>query len=157
MASDLWSTGESGCGKSTLARVLIALEKPTGGSVRYRGRNLFELSAQELREVRRHIQIVLQDPDASLNPRMKIGEALSEPFEIHPGLCPSRQRRIAGARAVRDGRPPGRLRPALPAPVLGWSAPAHRERIAVARALAVQPAILVCDESVSSLDVSAQA
>ena len=146
--------GESGCGKSTLARVLMGLEKPTGGEVRFRGRNLFDLAPQELREVRRHIQIVLQDPYTSLNPRMTIGEALTEPFEIHPGLCPRQNSDERGSgsywrwsvfRADFARRYPHQF------------SGGQRQRIVVARALAVRPEILVCDEPVSSLDVSAQA
>ena len=145
--------GESGCGKSTLARVLMGLEKPTGGEVRFRGRNLFALAPQELREVRRHIQIVLQDPYTSLNPRMTIGEALTEPFEIHPGLCPRQQRRARVRELLEMVGLRGDFARRYPHQFSGG----QRQRIVVARALAVRPEILVCDEPVSSLDVSAQA
>ncbi len=145
--------GESGCGKSTLARTLTALETPTGGEVLFRGRNLHQMAPSELRGVRRHIQIVLQDPYTSLNPRMTIGEALSEPLEIHRGLCapPDRRARVhellelVGLRGEAARRYPHQF------------SGGERQRIAVARALAVRPEILVCDEPVSSLDVSAQA
>jgi ABC-type oligopeptide transport system ATPase subunit len=145
--------GESGCGKSTLPRVLMGLEKPTGGEVRFRGRNLFALAPQELREVRRHIQIVLQDPYTSLNPRMTIGEALTEPFEIHPGLCPRQQRRARVRELLEMVGLRGDFARRYPHQFSGG----QRQRIVVARALAVRPEILVCDEPVSSLDVSAQA
>ena len=145
--------GESGCGKSTLARVLMGLEKPTGGEVRFQGRNLFALAPQELREVRRHIQIVLQDPYTSLNPRMTIGEALTEPFEIHPGLCPRQQRRARVRELLEMVGLRGDFARRYPHQFSGG----QRQRIVVARALAVRPEILVCDEPVSSLDVSAQA
>ena len=145
--------GESGCGKSTLAQVLMGLEKPTGGEVRFQGRNLFALAPQELREVRRHIQIVLQDPYTSLNPRMTIGEALTEPFEIHPGLCPRQQRRARVRELLEMVGLRGDFARRYPHQFSGG----QRQRIVVARAVAVRPEILVCDEPVSSLDVSAQA
>ncbi len=145
--------GESGCGKSTLARVLMGLEKPTWGEVRFRDRNLFDLAPQELREVRKHIQIVLQDPYTSLNPRMTIGEALTEPFEIHPGLCPRPQRRARVRELLEMVGLSGDFARRYPHQFSGG----QRQRIVVARALAVRPEILVCDEPVSSLDVSAQA
>jgi oligopeptide transport system ATP-binding protein len=145
--------GESGCGKSTLARTLVAVETPTGGEVLFRGRNLHEMTPSELRDARRHIQIVLQDPYTSLNPRMTVGEALGEPLEIHRSLCPPAGRRarvrelleLVGLRGEAARRYPHQF------------SGGERQRIAVARALAVRPEILVCDEPVSSLDVSAQA
>jgi len=145
--------GESGCGKSTLARMLTALETPTGGEVRFRDRNLAEMAPSELRNVRRHFQIVLQDPYASLNPRMTVGEAVSEPLEIHRGLCAPADRRarvhelleLVGLRGEAVRRYPHQF------------SGGERQRIALARALAVRPEVLVCDESVSSLDVSVQA
>jgi oligopeptide transport system ATP-binding protein len=145
--------GESGCGKSTLARTLTALETPTSGEVLLHGRSLHALPAAELRRARRHIQIVLQDPYSSLNPRMTAGEAIREPLEIHPGGC---------ARAGRAGRVAelldlvglaGDVARRYPHQLSGG----ERERVASARALGVQPEILVCDEAVSSLDVSVQA
>lgn len=145
--------GESGCGKSTLARVLMALESPTTGEVLFRGENLFGLTPRELREMRKHIQIILQDPYTSLNPRMTIGEALSEPFEIHPGLCAPGKRRQRVRELLELVGLDGDFARRYPHQFSGG----QRQRIAVARALALQPQVLVCDESVSSLDVSAQA
>ncbi len=145
--------GESGCGKSTLARLLLGLEKPTTGQVIFGGRNLFELNAQQLRAARRRVQIVLQDPYTSLNPRMTIGEALNEAFEIHPGLCPKDQRRERVQELLEMVGLPGAFARRYPHQFSGG----QRQRVGVARALAVKPEILVCDEPVSSLDVSAQA
>jgi oligopeptide transport system ATP-binding protein len=145
--------GESGCGKSTLARLLMALEKPTAGQVVFDGRNLFDLNVQQLRAARRRVQIVLQDPYTSLNPRMTIGEALNEAFEIHPGLCPKSQRRARVQALLEMVGLPGDFARRYPHQFSGG----QRQRIGVARALAVKPEILVCDEPVSSLDVSAQA
>lgn len=145
--------GESGCGKSTLARLLMGLEKPTAGQVVFGGRNLFDLDAQQLRAARRRIQIVLQDPYTSLNPRMTIGEAIGEAFEIHPGLCPRGQRRARVHQLLEMVGLPGDFARRYPHQFSGG----QRQRIGVARALAVQPEVLVCDEPVSSLDVSAQA
>lgn len=145
--------GESGCGKSTLARLLIGLEKPTTGQVVFGGHNLFDLDARQLREARRRIQIVLQDPYTSLNPRMTIGEAIGEAFEIHPALCPRSQRRARVKELLEMVGLSGDFTRRYPHQFSGG----QRQRIGVARALAVQPEILVCDEPVSSLDVSAQA
>jgi oligopeptide transport system ATP-binding protein len=145
--------GESGCGKSTLARLLLGLEPPTGGEILFEGRNLLHLDKHQRRDTRKRIQIVLQDPYTSLNPRMTIAEALAEPFEIHPELCPRRLRKtkvrelleMVGLRADFANRYPHQF------------SGGQRQRIAVARALASQPDVLVCDEPVSALDVSAQA
>ena len=145
--------GESGCGKSTLARLMTALETPTGGEVCFRGRSLHEMAPPELREVRRHIQIVLQDPYASLNPRMTVGEALTEPLEIHRGLCASADRPARVHELLELVGLPAEAARRYPHQFSGG----ERQRIALARALAVRPEILVCDESVSSLDVSVQA
>jgi oligopeptide transport system ATP-binding protein len=145
--------GESGCGKSTLARLLMALEKPTSGEVVFGGQNIFALNAKELRAARRRIQIVLQDPYTSLNPRMTVGEILGEAFEIHPDLCPRGQRRGRARQLLEMVGLPGDFTRRYPHQFSGG----QRQRIGVARALAVSPEVLVCDEPVSSLDVSAQA
>src|SRR3954447_22690804 len=87
--------GESGCGKSTLGRLLMALERPTAGTVRFKGQDIFSLSGKALRDMRRNIQIVLQDPYTSLNPRMTVADIVGEPFEIHPEVAPKGSRRQA--------------------------------------------------------------
>jgi oligopeptide/dipeptide ABC transporter ATP-binding protein len=145
--------GESGCGKSTLARVLMNLEKPTAGTVRYRGKEIFGLRGTELREMRRQIQLVMQDPYTSLNPRMTVGDLIGEPFEIHTEVAPKGDRRrkvqelldVVGLNPEHINRYPHQF------------SGGQRQRIGIARALALRPEIIVCDEPVSALDVSIQA
>ncbi|WSG35540.1 dipeptide ABC transporter ATP-binding protein [Micromonospora ureilytica] len=145
--------GESGCGKSTLARVLMNLEKPTAGSVLYKGQDISKLSGGALRRLRRQIQLVMQDPYTSLNPRMTVGDLLGEPFEIHPEVAPKGSRR-AKVRELLDlvGLNPEHIN-RYPHQFSGG----QRQRIGIARALALRPEIIVCDEPVSALDVSIQA
>ncbi|MFG2048340.1 ABC transporter ATP-binding protein [Micromonospora sp. NPDC048935] len=145
--------GESGCGKSTLARVLMNLEKPTSGSVMYKGQDTSKLSGGALRRLRRQIQLVMQDPYTSLNPRMTVGDLLGEPFEIHPEVAPRGSRR-AKVRELLDlvGLNPEHIN-RYPHQFSGG----QRQRIGIARALALRPEIIVCDEPVSALDVSIQA
>ena len=145
--------GESGCGKSTLARVLMNLEKPTEGSVVYKGQDISTLSGGALRRLRRQIQLVMQDPYTSLNPRMTVGDLLGEPFEIHPEVAPKGSRR-AKVRELLDlvGLNPEHIN-RYPHQFSGG----QRQRIGIARALALRPEIIVCDEPVSALDVSIQA
>jgi oligopeptide/dipeptide ABC transporter ATP-binding protein len=145
--------GESGCGKSTLARALMNLEKPTAGTVRYQGKNIFGLKGAELRRMRRQIQLVMQDPYTSLNPRMTVGDLIGEPFEIHPEVAPKGTRRakvqelleVVGLNPEHINRYPHQF------------SGGQRQRIGIARALALRPEIIVCDEPVSALDVSIQA
>ncbi|PYC72395.1 peptide ABC transporter ATP-binding protein [Micromonospora arborensis] len=145
--------GESGCGKSTLARVLMNLEKPTSGSVVYKGQDTSKLSGGALRRLRRQIQLVMQDPYTSLNPRMTVGDLLGEPFEIHPEVAPKGSRR-AKVRELLDlvGLNPEHIN-RYPHQFSGG----QRQRIGIARALALRPEVIVCDEPVSALDVSIQA
>ncbi|MEV3926540.1 ABC transporter ATP-binding protein [Actinomadura coerulea] len=145
--------GESGCGKSTLAKLLLAAERPTAGTVRFDGRDIFALPKPELRALRRRVQMVMQDPYSSLNPRMTVGDIVGEPFAVHPEVAPKGERR-------------GRVRELLE--LVGLD-PAHvnryphqfsggqRQRVGIARALALRPDVIVCDEPVSALDVSVQA
>ncbi|CCH21296.1 ABC transporter ATP-binding protein [Micromonospora lupini] len=145
--------GESGCGKSTLARVLMNLEKPTAGSVVYKGQDISKLSGGALRRLRRQIQLVMQDPYTSLNPRMTVGDLIGEPFEIHPEVAPRGSRR-AKVRELLDlvGLNPEHIN-RYPHQFSGG----QRQRIGIARALALRPEVIVCDEPVSALDVSIQA
>jgi oligopeptide transport system ATP-binding protein len=145
--------GESGCGKSTLARLVLALDKPDAGSVRINGTDPFALSRQELRKFRRHMQIVLQDPYTSLNPRMTVGDIIGEPLDVHTELV-SRGDRHGRVRDLMD-------RVGLNPDHFGRYAHefsgGQRQRIGIARALALRPDLLVLDEPVSALDVSVQA
>jgi oligopeptide transport system ATP-binding protein len=145
--------GESGCGKSTLSRVLMNLEKLTSGSVRYRGKEISGLRGSELREMRRQIQLVMQDPYTSLNPRMTVGDLVGEPFEIHTEVAPRRDRR----RKVQDLLDVVGLNPEHINRYPHQFSGGQRQRIGIARALALRPEIIVCDEPVSALDVSIQA
>jgi len=145
--------GESGCGKSTVARTLLRLEDYTGGAAYYKGQNIFELGSGELRALRRNIQIIFQDPYASLNPRMTVGDIVMEPWFIHSDVVPKKQRRERAKDLLdRVGLNPDYLN-RYPHQFSGG----QRQRIGVARALALNPEIIICDEPVSALDVSVQA
>jgi oligopeptide transport system ATP-binding protein len=144
--------GESGCGKSTVARLLLRLIEPTRGTLRLEGRDLSTLSARELRFLRGELQIVFQDPYGSLNPRMTVGAMLEEPLVLHQVVQPvQREKRVrellslVGLRADAVERYPHEF------------SGGQRQRLAIARALASEPKIIVCDEPVSALDVSIQA
>ncbi|MBA8822839.1 oligopeptide transport system ATP-binding protein [Saccharopolyspora lacisalsi] len=145
--------GESGCGKSTLAQVLMRLEQPTSGTALFEGADMFAKKGAELRELRRQMQVVLQDPYTSLNPRKTVGDIVGEPFEIHPEVAPKedRQRRVQELLDI-VGLNPGHIR-RYPHQFSGG----QRQRIGIARALALRPKVIVCDEPVSALDVSIQA
>ena len=144
--------GESGCGKSTLGRTILRLIEPTSGEVIFHGKNLLALSARELREMRREMQIIFQDPYASLNPRMRVGDIVGEGLEIH---------KLAKGKAKRDRimellHQVGLREDHYPRYPHEFSG-GQRQRIGIARALAVNPKFIVCYEPVSSLDVSIQA
>ncbi|KAB1946856.1 dipeptide ABC transporter ATP-binding protein [Micromonospora sp. ALFpr18c] len=145
--------GESGCGKSTLARLLMRLETPTSGRATLEGKDLFKASGSELRRLRRNMQMVMQDPYTSLNPRMTVGDIIGEPFEIHPDAAPkgSKQKRVQELLDVVGLNPEHINR--YPHQFSGG----QRQRIGIARALALRPEVIVCDEPVSALDVSIQA
>jgi peptide/nickel transport system ATP-binding protein len=145
--------GESGSGKTTVGMMLMRLTQPTAGEVLWDGKDLIKLSEHELKAYRRRIQIIFQNPYASLNPRFTIGQILTEPMKVH-GIGDSDDDRFA--RAVALARRVG-----LPADAV-YKYPhefsgGQRQRIAIARCLSMQPEVLICDESVSALDVSVQA
>jgi oligopeptide transport system ATP-binding protein len=143
--------GESGCGKTTVGRSILRLIEPTGGEVRFEGRDVRRMGAEELRLLRRRMQIIFQDPGGSLNPRMRVGRIVGEPLEVHG---------IAKGDALRDMVEKLLERCGL------WKAAAdryphefsggQRQRIGIARALALNPSLIVCDEPTSALDVSIQ-
>src|SRR3954469_16437876 len=145
--------GESGCGKSTVAKMLVNLERPTAGEIRYKGEDVTKLSGRALRAVRRNIQMVFQDPYTSLNPRMTVGDIIGEPFEIHPEVAPKGDRR----RKVQDLLDVVGLNPEYINRYPHQFSGGQRQRIGIARGLALQPEIIICDEPVSALDVSIQA
>jgi oligopeptide transport system ATP-binding protein len=144
--------GESGCGKSTTGRCILQLYRPTGGQILFSGRDLTKVKGGELRAYRRKMQMIFQDPYASLNPRMSVGSIIGEPLAIH-SLARGRARkervtelmRIVGLNPFYANRYPHEF------------SGGQRQRIGVARALAVEPDFIVCDEPVSALDVSIQA
>ncbi|MSP88384.1 MAG: ATP-binding cassette domain-containing protein [Alphaproteobacteria bacterium] len=145
--------GESGCGKSTLARLVMALDRPTAGSVSLLGRNLFALGPDELRLMRRHFQIVFQDPFGSLDPRFKVGRAIGEPLDALEPDTTRAERRERIAQSLADVG----LKPADAGKYPHEFSGGQRQRIAIARALIVRPDLIVADEPVSALDVSVQA
>lgn len=145
--------GESGCGKSTVGRTMLRLYEPTSGEMRFAGRNIYSLSGAELKASRRDMQMIFQDPYASLNPRMTISDIIGEALDIHKlvGSKEERKKRIAellelvGLNADHATRYPHEF------------SGGQRQRIGIARALAVSPKFIVCDEPISALDVSIQA
>ncbi len=145
--------GESGCGKSTIAKMLVNLERPTAGGIRYKGEDITRLSGRALRAVRRNIQMVFQDPYTSLNPRMTVGDIVGEPYDIHPEVAPKGSRRarvqelldVVGLNPEHINRYPHQF------------SGGQRQRIGIARGLALRPEVIVADEPVSALDVSVQA
>jgi len=144
--------GESGCGKSTLGRTLIRLYEPTAGHLNFEGENFLKLGGEKLRQSRRHMQMIFQDPYASLDPRMTVGQILRQPFEIHNMFTPAeREQKVkklletVGLKASHVNRYPHEF------------SGGQRQRISIARAIALEPRLVICDEPVSALDVSIQA
>jgi oligopeptide transport system ATP-binding protein len=144
--------GESGCGKTTTGRVILRLMEPTSGEAYFEGRNIFGLSKEDLRRMRRNMQIIFQDPYSSLNPRMTVGDIIGEPLEIH-NLARGKEKvrrvqellEVVGLSPYHANRYPHEF------------SGGQRQRIGIARALAVNPKLIICDEPVSALDVSIQA
>tara|TARA_Y100001934_G_scaffold283327_1_gene402229 strand:+ start:1664 stop:3463 length:1800 start_codon:yes stop_codon:yes gene_type:complete len=145
--------GESGCGKTTIGRTILRLEEPTEGEMIYKGLDIAKMNADELRDFRKEVQIIFQDPYSSLNPRMTIGNAIMEPMQVHNILNTDEERK----EKVKDLLTKVSLDPShfyrYPHEFSGG----QRQRIGIARALAVDPKFIICDESVSALDVSVQA
>lgn len=145
--------GESGCGKSTLGNAILQLDKPTAGKILYRGTDLTKLSSRQIRELRKEIQIIFQDPYSSLNPRITVGKAIMEPMQVH-GLYKNdkerRQKVIEILNRVGLGEEHFNRYP-------HEFSGGQRQRIGIARTIALQPKLIVCDESVSALDISVQA
>ena len=145
--------GESGCGKTTIGRTILRLEEPTEGSMIYKGQDIAKMNADELRSFRKEVQIIFQDPYSSLNPRMTIGNAIMEPMQVHNILNSDEERK----EKVKELLTKVSLDPShfyrYPHEFSGG----QRQRIGIARALAVNPKFIICDESVSALDVSVQA
>ncbi len=144
--------GESGCGKSTLGRLVLALHPPTGGRILFAGEDLAGVSKKRLKELRRHIQIIFQDPYSSLNPRMTIGQILEEPFVIH-NLGSRPERRAWVEELLAEVGLSAEVLDRYPHEFSGG----QRQRLGIARALALRPRLIVADEPVSALDVSIQA
>lgn len=144
--------GESGCGKTTIAKNVLLLERPTRGEIRFEGENIHQLSGRELREYKRAVQAVFQDPYSSLNPRMQVRDIIGEPLRVHERLGGRRLQTRVGELLENVGLNP----------VTGGFFPhqfsgGQRQRIAIARALALRPKLIVLDEPVSGLDVSIRA
>ncbi len=143
--------GESGCGKTTMGKVLLRLQEPTEGQVYFEGKNIYDLNREEMRRLRREMQIIFQDPYASLNPRMTVGDIIGEPLEIH-GVARGQAKTkkvhelldVVGLASFHARRYPHEF------------SGGQRQRIGIARALALNPKLIVCDEPVSALDVSIQ-
>ena len=143
--------GESGCGKSTLGKCIARLYEPTSGTIEFEGRDITKLSQHALKPLRRDIQMIFQDPAESLNPRLTIGEILTEPFTIHGIGKASQRREMARELLAKVGLDAGAL-DRFPFEFSGG----QRQRVGIARALALKPRLIVCDEPVSALDVSVQ-
>ena len=145
--------GESGCGKTTTGRCILLLERPTSGQVIFEGRDLTTFAPAELRAVRRKIQVIFQDPYSSLNPRMTVGQIIAEQLAVH-GIVQERQARKD---RVRDLLSMAGLLPSMGDRYPHELSGGQRQRVGIARALAMEPSLIVCDEPVSALDVSIQA
>ena len=145
--------GESGCGKTTLGRTILRLIEPTGGKAVFDGKDIFNLNHQELKLLREHMQIIFQDPYSSLNPRMTIGSAILEPMQVHKKYSNDAERKDKVIELLEKVNMKPEHFQRYPHEFSGG----QRQRICIARALALSPKFIICDESVSALDVSVQA
>jgi len=145
--------GESGCGKTTLGRTIIRLVEPIAGSILFKGNNILDLSNREMKPLRKDIQIIFQDPYSSLNPRMTVGSAIKEPMTVHNILSSDKDRREKAIELMEKTGLKADFFNRYPHEFSGG----QRQRICIARALALNPQFIICDESVSALDVSVQA
>lgn len=144
--------GESGCGKSTTSRAILLLNKPRSGEIRVDGRDILKMSKSELMEYRRKVQVVFQDPQASLNPRHTVLEILTEGMVCH-GMCKKSERRGKAAELLKAVGMPEDILERYPHEFSGG----QRQRLCIARAIALEPELLICDEAVSALDLSIRA
>ena len=145
--------GESGCGKSTLGRTIVKIHEPTGGRVLVKGEDISNLSGAQLKQFRKSVQLIFQDPYASLNPRMTVGEIIREPMVVHQLYSTKKEQDEAVANLLRIvGLKPDHIR-RYPHEFSGG----QRQRVSIARTLALDPEFIICDEPVSALDVSIQA
>ena len=145
--------GESGCGKSTVARTLLRLEEPTSGEALFHGKNIYSMNASEMKQLRRKMQVIFQDPYASINPRLSVERIISEPWKVHAGIVPKAQQ----ADRVRDLLVSVGLRREHAERYPHQFSGGQLQRIGIARAMALEPEVLICDEPVSALDLSIQA
>ena len=144
--------GESGCGKSTTSRAVLLLNKPTAGTIRVDGQDISRLGRRDMMAYRRKVQVVFQDPQASLNPRHTVTEILTEGMAVH-GLCAKGERRARAAELLAAVGLPGDILDRYPHEFSGG----QRQRLCIARAIALKPELLICDEAVSALDLSIRA
>ena len=145
--------GESGCGKSTLGNAILQLDKATAGQIFYRGQDITNIGKEELKNLRKEIQIIFQDPYSSLNPRIQVGKAIMEPMQVHKLYKDDKERKAKTIEILEQvGLTPEHF-DRYPHEFSGG----QRQRIGIARTIALQPKMIVCDESVSALDISVQA
>tara|TARA_B110000483_G_scaffold79599_1_gene99093 strand:+ start:186 stop:1868 length:1683 start_codon:yes stop_codon:yes gene_type:complete len=145
--------GESGCGKSTLSRALIYLDPPTQGSILFQGKELSSMTSEEIRSIRKNIQFVFQDPYSALHPLKKIGQAIAEPLQVHKITLGSKETKIRVLELLEEVGLESSFHERYPHELSGG----QRQRIVIARALATEPKLIICDEAVAALDISVQA